>query len=124
MKYAIFIVLMLGTAILTLAFVPAFPTVIALTILICAVALDFLTTYACLRKKGREGNPVVALLFKKLGVLGTFAVMAGIWTCIIIFRLLPAEPGVQTAIAFAYWLVPANNVIVLRRLSRKQTQPV
>lgn len=122
MKYAIFIVLMFGTASLVLLFVPALPTAIALLILILAVALDFFTTYRCLKRGGREGNPVIAFFFRKIGVLGTFGVMAGIWVCFIVFRLLPGEPGIQTAVAFAYWLVPINNIVVLRRLSRKYAQ--
>jgi len=121
-KYAMFIVLMLGTACLVLIYSPPLPTVIALTILVCAVTLDFLTTYLCLRKRGREGNPVIAFLFRKIGVLGTFGVMAGVWGCFIALRWLPAEPGIQTAVAFAYWLVPMNNLVVLRKLSRKCAQ--
>ena len=96
-----------------------FPTPIALTVLICAVGADFLTTYACLRIRGKEGNPVVAFLFKKIGIGGTFGLMACLWVLVIVFRWLPSSTGVQTAIACTYWLVPMNNLIVLRKLSRK-----
>ena len=119
MKYIIFIVLMLGAACLVLLFVPPLPTAIAFLVLISAVALDFWTTYRCLKKNGREGNPVIAFLFKKVGVFGTFGIMVGIWALFITLRWLPSEPGIQTAVAFAYWLVPVNNLAVLRRLSRK-----
>jgi len=118
-RYLCFIVLMLGTACLVMLTVPALPTAIALLILVSAVTLDFYTTHRCLKKRGTEGNPVIAFLFKKVGVNGTLGIMVVIWVCFITFRWIPAEPGIQTAVAFAYWLVPINNLAVLRRLGRK-----
>jgi len=117
LKYIMFVVLMLGTACMILISGFTLPTVIALMVLVLAVASDFLTTLACLKKRGKEGNPVIAFLLKKMGVLETFGLMAGIWTCLIVFRWLPATEGIQTAVAFTYWLVPVNNLIVLRRLN-------
>jgi hypothetical protein len=94
-------------------------TIISLAILILAVTSDFITTWLCLRRTGKEGNPVIVTLFKKIGVLGTFGLMACLWVLLIVFRWLPADNGSQTAIALTYWLVPMNNVNVLRRLNRK-----
>jgi len=120
MKYVIFIALMLGTACLVLFSGLVFPTVVALTVLVLAITSDFYTTLRCLKEQGREGNPVVALLFKKVGVYKTFGLMVIMWTCFIMFRWLPQTEGIQTAVACAYWLVPANNMIVLAKLKRKK----
>lgn len=118
MKYLGFMVLMFGTACLILFSGFVLPTVIALIVLVSAVTFDFYTTWRCLKKNGTEGNPIIALVLKKLGLLKAFGVMAGIWVCFIAFRWLNIAEGPQTAVAFAYWLVPINNLIVLRRLQR------
>ena len=120
MKFLVFALLMLGTAFLVLLSGFALPSVLAITIFILAVLSDFLTTWLCLRKNGKEGNPIMAFLFKKIGLFKSYGVLLGIWVLIIVFRVLPAPPIVQTALAFSYWLVPANNVLVLIRLHRKQ----
>ena len=122
MKYAIFVVAMLGTACLIQISSFTFPTWIALLILILAIACYFLTTWACLKKQGREGNPVMALLFRKIGLYKTFGLMAGLWICFIVFRWLNTPDSSQTAVALVYWMVPVNNIVVLVRLRRKTTQ--
>lgn len=119
MKFLAFMVVMLGTATLILYSGFTLPTEVALSILVLAIASDSLTTYLCLRAKGREGNPVMAFLFRRLGVKGTIGLWAVLWMPIIIFRFIPAVAGVQTAIALVYWLVPVNNLAVLIRLRRK-----
>jgi len=121
-KYIAFVVLMMSTACVVFIAGVRFPTVVALCVLVGAVAMDFLTTYLCLRKSGREGNPVIAFLFRKLTIGGTFALMLVIWGLFIWFRWLPSNVGNQTAIALTYWLIPINNAIVLRRLCRKTTK--
>ena len=68
MKFLAFMVVMLGTATLILYSGFTLPTEVALSILVLAIASDSLTTYLCLRAKGREGNPVMAFLFRRLGV--------------------------------------------------------
>jgi len=118
-KYVIFVVAILGTACLIQISGFTLTTGIALLILILAIAADFLTTWACLRKRGREGNPVVALLFRKIGLYRTFGLMAGIWVCFIVFRWLGTPDSSQTAVALVYWMVPVNNIVVLVRLRRK-----
>ena len=124
MKYVVFVVVMLGTACLIQISGFAFPTWIALIVLILAIASDFLTTWACLRKQGREGNPVMAFLFRRVGLYKTFGLMVGIWVCFIAFRWLGTPDGSQTAVALVYWIVPMNNIAVLVRLHRKMAQVV
>ena len=124
MKYIIFVVVMLGTACLIQISGFAFPTWIALLVLILAIASDFLTTWACLRKQGREGNPVMALLFRKIGLYKTFGLMAGIWVCFIVFRWLGTTAASQTAVALVYWMIPMNNMLVLVKLNRKTVRCV
>jgi len=119
MRFIIFITALLGTATLILLSGFRLPTQFALMVLLLAVTSDFYTTWECLKMRGREGNPVVAFLFKRVGLRRTFGVMAIAWTCSITFRWLPSVEGIQTAVALAYWLVPVNNIIVLVRLSRK-----
>jgi len=97
-----------------------FPTHIAFIVLILAIASDFLTTWTCIRIGGREGNPVMAFLFKRVGLYKTFALMAGVWVCIIVFRWLKTPVSTQTAVALVYWMVPLNNILVLRKLNRKK----
>lgn len=119
MKYVIFVMAMLGTAVLSLLSGLAFPTVVALLVLLSAVTADFFTTWRCLKERGREGNPVVAFLFKRVGVFKTFGLMLVLWTMFVMFRWIHQTEGIQTAVAIAYWLVPVNNVIVLIKLKKK-----
>jgi len=67
----------------------------------------------------RLGNPAIAFLFRKFGVLGTFALMGVVWSLFITLRWWHQGVDVQTAVAFAYWLVPMNNLIVLIKLRRR-----
>jgi len=119
MKYLIFVILLMGTAFLILLSGFTLPTEVALLILILAIASDFYTTWRCLRRGRREGNPMAAFLFRKVGVYKSFGLLAGIWVIIIMFRFLPATEGIQTAIALVYWVVPVNNLIVLMKSRRK-----
>ena len=122
-KYIAFVALCMGVAVAVFFSGFSMATPIAILVLVMAIASDTTTTYLCLRKKGQEGNPVVARLFKKLGYKGTTAVWLVIWVLIIYFRVLPAPEQVQTAVALAYWLVPMNNLMVLRRLSKRNPTP-
>jgi len=122
-KYIAFVALCMGVAIVVFLSGFTMPTSVAISVLVLAIFSDTTTTYLCLRKKGQEGNPVVARLFKKLGYKGTTAVWLVIWVLIIYFRVLPAGEQVQTAVAFAYWLVPMNNLMVLRRLTKGNPAP-
>ncbi len=119
MKYVGFVIAMLGTAFLISVSGFTLPTIVALLVLILAVTADFYTTWRCLKERGKEGNPMMAFLFKKVGLRASFCLMAGLWALIIIFRVVPAPESTQTAIALVYWVVPLNNLIALRRLRRK-----
>lgn len=119
MKYVVFIALMLATACLILYSGLVLPSMIALLIFVLAITSDFLTTWLCLRMRGKEGNPVMAFLFRRVGILWSFGIMAVLWVVIIMTRFMPAVEGVQTAIALTYWYVPINNILVLRRLTKQ-----
>ena len=118
MKNIIFMPLMFGVACLVLLSGLVLPTLVALCILIFAITGDFYSTWRCLKAGGKETNPVVAFLFRKIGLNKTFGLMAILWVCYIVFIWIPQTENVQTAVAIVYWLIPVNNVIVLRKLSR------
>ena len=80
MKYVGFIVMMLATACLIHISGFALPTTIALSILILAITADFYTTWRCLKERGKEGNPMVAFLFKRIGLRASFGLMAGFFS--------------------------------------------
>ena len=119
-KFILFIVLVLGTACLIMLSEYKLPAGWPIPVLVTAIMMDFLTTYLCLRVGGREGNRVVAFVFKRAGIWGTFMASCVLWAIIIHFRVAPSNLGSQTAVALAYWLVPVNNVIVLVRLHKKK----
>ena len=119
MKYIMFVVGMMTAACMILYSGFTLPTMVALVVLVLAVASDFLTTYMCLRLKRKEGNPGIAFLFKKLGVAGTFGLLACVWVAFIWFRWLPSTHGIQTAVALVYWAAPVNNLVVWVRTNRK-----
>lgn len=116
LKYAVFLLTMLAVATFVLATGLLLTMPISLILLLAAVLADFCTTLLCLKEHGREGNPIIALLLKKLGVWGTFGLMGLFWVVLIVFRWLPATESVQTAVAVSYWMVPVNNALVLRKL--------
>lgn len=120
MKYVLFIVLMMGTACLILISGFTLPTWVALLVLVSAVTSDFYTTWACLKASGTEGNPAIAFLFRKVGILKSFGLLAGLWVCFIVFRWLGQSEGIQTAVAIVYWAVPVNNLIMLIKYRRKR----
>lgn len=117
-RFLISLGLILGLACLIFMSGLQLPFIIALIMLLCAICADFTTTYLCLRAGGQEGNPLVSFLLKKLGVVGAFAVMAGIIALLIMTQFIPSGASSQTAVAMVYWIVPANNAMVLRRLRR------
>ena len=114
-KYIMFVVSMMTAAILMLWLGLRFPTMVSLIVLVSGVGADFLTTYLCLKENRKEGNPIIALLFKKLTVGGTFALLGCMWVAFIWLRWLPSTLGIQTAVACVYWAVPVNNLIVLKK---------
>ena len=117
-KYIMFVALMMSVACMVLLSGFTLPTLWGLVLFICAIGADFLTTYLCIRSRGTEGNPVIAFLFKRISVGGTFLMMACLWSVFIWLRWLPSNLNVQTATACTYWLVPMNNLVVLKRLMK------
>lgn len=113
-----FVMLMMCVAVVVFLSGFHMPTIMSVIVLTVAVFSDSFTTWLCLRNRRKEGNPVVAFLFKKLGFMGSTVLWWMVWVLIIWFRVLPAPENVQTAVAIAYWLVPANNLMVFIR-SRK-----
>lgn len=119
-KFIIFIALLFGIAVVILLSGFTLTTEYALVVLGTGVTLDFLTTWMCLKANGKEGNPAVAFLFRKIGITGTFGIMVVFWTIFVLARWIHQTEGIQTAVAIAYWLVPLNNIWVLRRLKTKE----
>lgn len=119
MKFIVFTVLMFCTALAILLSGLRLPAIIALAVLFIAVGLDFLTTYICLKKGGKESNPIIEFFIKRVGVLGTFGIVAGVWIAFLFLRFLPSSDGGKTAVAITYWLVPINNFMVMKRLDKK-----
>jgi hypothetical protein len=117
-KFYWFTALMFCTGIVLMLLGVTFPRTIALVVLLGAIFTDQFTTYKCLKLSGREGNPVVAFAMRKISVWGTFMVSACIWALYIRFMWMNSQVNVQTAIALTYWLVPVNNILVLRRLNK------
>lgn len=96
------------------------PTSAALSLLLAAIAADTATTYLCLKRGGKETNPIVGFLMKKLGLFWTFAMVWIVWAMLIHFNYLRTNISTQTAISVVYWLVPVNNVVVFWRLGKKE----
>lgn len=118
--YMLFAALMLATGVLSMYFGLKLPTCVALVILILAAASDYYTTWKCLKKGGKEANPVIAFLFKHITVPGTFGLTMCFWVWFIIFRWLPTPETSQTGVALMYLLVPLNNMMVMRRLRKRK----
>ena len=125
-KFWWFTALMFATGIMWMLIGITLPRQVALVLLLLAVFSDMFLTYQCLRYTGKEGNPVVAFAMKKFSVWGTFMISACLWALYIKFKWTDSVPSVQTAIALTYWLVPLNNLLVLRKLkvARASTQEV
>jgi len=122
MKNIVFMALMFGIACLVLLTGLVLPLVVALLVLLVAITADFYTTWRCLKIGGIEQNPVVAFLFRRIGLSKTFGLMVILWVCYIVFVWTPQAGNVQTAVAFVYWVVPLNNVIVLRKMSKMRAR--
>src|ERR1035437_2615307 len=119
LHFVLFMILMLSIAVGIQLMRVTLPTAISLAVFVAAISLDFVTTWKCLKAGGREGNPIVAGLFKKIGVRNTMLCTAGVWVLILVFRWLPGTLIGQTSTAIVYWIVPLNNIMVLRREQKK-----
>lgn len=119
-KFYWFTALMLVTSVLILLSGIRLPYTVALVVLLMAIFTDMMSTYLCLKVSGKEGNPAAAFLMRKLSIWGTFLISACIWSLYIHFMWIRSDMQVETAVALAYWLVPLNNILVLRRLNKQR----
>jgi hypothetical protein len=119
-KFWWFTALMLSTGTLIMLSRITFPYALALVVFLTAIFSDMYTTHLCLRMSGKEGNPMVAFLMKKASIWGSFLLSACIWALYIHFMWMNSRANVQTALALTYWIVPINNLFVLRRLKKQR----
>lgn len=119
-KYLIFCFMMMGTAVAIMLSGITLPTILALIVLVVAVLMDDFTTWRALKLGFKEQNPIVAFLFKRISVPGTFLVMLGCWAVFICLVWMKTSENQQTALACAYWLVPINNMMLLRKAAKNK----
>lgn len=94
------------------------PFSLCAVLLLSAVASDYGTTVAASRLGAQEGNPLVNLLFKKVGVEIGGLIVVGIFTAIVFLVLVDVPTYQLLAFATAYWLVPLSNMRVIRQLKK------
>jgi len=92
------------------------PLFVSLSLLVTAIIGDCITTTKAMKLGGKEANPIVGLLFKKLGVKWGMVVAMVVMTPIFIYFFLKAPSYQQLAIGYVYWLIPINNLKVIKRL--------
>ena len=81
------------------------------------VMVDYFTTIYILNSKlgVKEGNPVHALLMKKLGYVGDFIFLVTLLSLIFAFSWPEVSGPTQLGVCCAYVLVSVNNAVVYRR---------
>lgn len=118
-KYPIAVMLMFGFCLaLTLLFRHlglSPPWFLSLALLLSAILADYISTVIASRLGAKEANPIVNLLFSKVGVERGGLIVIAIFIGIILsmWRILP--PYKQLAIACTYVIVPINNLLVIRK---------
>lgn len=90
---------------------PILPTVLILS----AISADYVSTVKASKLGATEGNPLVGLVFKRIGVKLGGLVALIILTASVLFLWRDIPPYQQLAMACAYLIVPINNIIVIRR---------
>ena len=95
------------------------PISITIPVLWSAIIADHETTKKALKLGGKECNFFANTLFKKLGAKAGLWIILGLFIMFTIFMFVDAPPYQQLALGCAYWLIPINNLLVIRRL-RKQ----
>jgi len=110
----------LGLSLLFLRTGISLPYTYTLFLFVGAMYMDHTTTLKALKLGGKEANPFARLLFNKLGVgLGSLVVL--ILMTLFIVKVFSQSPAwQQLSMACVYWIVPINNLMVIRRLGRKQ----
>lgn len=87
-----------------------------------AAVCDYRTTVKACRLGGKEGNPFVNIIFKKVGVEKGGLVTLGVLFLMVMLVFRGAPPYQQLAIGCAYWIVPINNLLVIRRLRKSKAE--
>jgi uncharacterized protein (DUF983 family) len=98
------------------------PLFVTLSLLISAIVGDCVTTMRAIKLGGKEANPLVGFLFKKLGVKGGMIVAMVVMVPIFIYFFLRAPSYQQFAIGYVYWLIPINNLKVIKRLQKSKAR--
>jgi len=98
------------------------PFSLTVVLLLSAVASDYGTTVKATRLGGKEGNPLLNIFFKKVGVDKGGLAVIGLFILMVIFVFRNAPPYQQLALASTYWLVPINNLIVIKRLKKSKAE--
>lgn len=99
---------------------PLFSTV---SLMISAAIADYMTTMKALKLGGREGNPIAAWMFRRFGAKrGGMAMMLILIPMMCMFVHAPVAQ--QLALGFVYWMIPMNNLRVIRRLQKARQRMV
>lgn len=98
------------------------PFSLTCALLMSAVVGDYGTTVKALRMGGKEGNPFVGMLFNKIGVGKGGLIVLGLFILFAIFIFRNSPPYQQLALASIYWVVPINNLIVIKRLRKLKAE--
>ena len=96
------------------------PLFVTLSLFISAIIADCMTTVKAMKLGGKEANPIVGFLFKKLGVKRGMIVSMVVMLPIFLYFFLKAPAYQQLAIGYVYWLIPINNLKVIRRLKNSK----
>lgn len=98
------------------------PLSLTVALFASAVVSDYGTTVKASRMGGREGNPFVNIIFKKIGVEKGGLIVLGVFALAIIFAFRNMPPYQQLALACVYWLIPINNIVVIKRLRKSKAE--
>lgn len=98
------------------------PFSLTCALLMSAVASDYGTTVKATRMGGKEGNPFVGKLFNKIGVEKGGLIVIGLFILFVIFIFRNSPPYQQLALGCMYWIIPVNNLIVIKRLRKPKAE--
>lgn len=96
------------------------PLALTVTLFSAGVVFDYGTTVKASRLGGKEGNPFVNILFKKVGVEKGGLITMALFALMVIFMFRGSPAYMQLAVGCAYWLIPVNNLMVIRRLKKSK----
>jgi len=98
------------------------PFSLTCALLMSAVASDYGTTVKATRMGGKEGNPFVGMLFNKIGAERGGLIVVGLFILFVIFVFRNSPPYQQLALASVYWVIPVNNLIIIKRLGKPKAE--